>query len=527
MKGSTQARGGASASSELIVLLTAMTLVTGYVVLRYGGLTGETDTHVAAVAIRSMIGGAQLVSPGYVYPNGYGFQALATLLVHLTGLSVAQIQIFGSALLASWIVLPAWLAYRELTGSARGATLATVIILIQPEFLFPLVRGTHEKFTRGLMFLALFLLVRSILARHQTRRFAAFLLAFYLVVFALITFNNLMAFSFIAALGLAIALNLGIRQLFGARSDNSSATQRRLLYAIGVSLLLAFLFTFYAYPPARHGLQIVQSIWDRLALLFLDVEETAVSPYATVGAAWISLPVYLLVSIANWLLLVFSFVLWTAQTWIWWRKQAWPQEPRAILLWSLFGAFGFLGALSIAVDYSGALASNLQHRVFPSFTMIAAPFVAAWFVGPPDERLLASRLARGALAAAIAFLATVALLKATNEPLVSNKWFFYTRYENAALQWTRGTNPDRSVWTEHDERLRAAMGTCCSPEFEGFGLLSSPAPQNTRNFLVSDVTRARGDRLGQSLPIAGDSLRVYDNGEAEIYRLRPRTPFQR
>ena len=39
-----------------------------------------------------------------------------------------------------------------------------------------------------------------------------------------------------------------------------------------------------------------------------------------------------------------------------------------------------------------------------------------------------------------------------------------------------------------------------------------------------DIIRARCYRLSLPLPSAGDRLRVYDNGAAEIYRLR--TPFQ-
>jgi hypothetical protein len=523
----TPARGRTRASTELIVLITAMTLVAGYAAIRHGGLWGEVDTSTTATAMRAMLQEGQLIPQLVAYPNGYGFQALAVILVHVTSLSVAQLQIFGAALLAVWLVLPAWLAYRELTGSARGATLATALILVQPEFLFPILRGTHEKFTRGLMFLALYLLVRSILARGQTRRLAAFLLAFYLVIYALITFNNLMAFSFIAALGLALALNLGIWRVFAAHGDKSALTQRRLLYAVGISLLLAFIFTFYAYPPAQHGLNVVQSIGDRLALLFLQVEETTVNPYAVVSAAWISPLVYLLLSIANWLLLVLSFLFWTTQTLSWWRSHSWPDEPRVRLLWSLYGAFGFLGALSIAVDFSGALASNLQHRIFPTFAMLAAPVVAAWLVGRPEARPLASRLARGVLAVTIAFLAVLAVLKATNEPAVSNTWLFYTPAEFVALRWMGTANPNDAIWTEFDQRLLSAMNTCCSEELGGRRLAGYRPQPGTRAFLISDVVQARGMRLGQPLPIDGDSLRAYDNGAADIYRLRPRTPFQR
>ena len=522
-------RRPANVSTEVIVLLTAAALVAAYAAMRYGGLWGDSDTYVFATAIRAMLVDGQLVPQQYVYANGYGFPTLATFLVHVTGLSVAQLQIAGGALLAVWVVIPAWLAYRELTGSTRGATLATVIILVQAEFLFPILRGSHEKFTRGLMFLCLYLLVRSILARQQTRRFAAFLLAFYLAIYALITFNNLISTSFIVALGMALLLSLGVLRVIGLENDDSAATRRRLLYAIGISLLLAFVFTFYAYPPARSGLRVVESIWDRLALLFLDVEVTtkAANPYQTVNTAWTSLPVYLLVSIANWLLLILSFVLWTMHTLSWWRKRTWPQEPRAILLWSLYGAFGFLGAVSIAVDVSGALASNLQHRIFPSFAMIAAPYVAAWFVGRETARPLNSRLVYGALAVGIAFLSAVAVLKATNEPTVSNKWTFYTPPEFTALAWTREANPNGATWTEFDERLRVAIGIYRNWEAEGVRLESFLPRPGTRTYLISGVIRAHGERLGQPLPIAGDSLRVYDNGAAEIYRLRPRTPFQR
>lgn len=520
-------RRATSASLEIVALVTAATLVTGFMAMRYGGLWGETDTNAFAAAIRAMLVDARLVPGQFVYSNGYGFPALGTTLVHVTGLSVSQLQLFGGALLAIWLVIPAWLAYWELTGSTRGATLATVIILVQPEFLFPVLRGSHEKFTRGLMFLALYLLVRSIVSRQHWRRLTAFLLAFYLVIYAVITINNLFVTSFIAALALSLVLSLFVRQLSRTQSDHTWATRRRLLYATVISLILAFFFTFYAYPPARHSLYLFQSIVDRLAILFLDIQQAAGDPYQTISSGWTSPIVYLLVSIGNWLLLVISFSLWLLQTWSWWRNRAWPHEPRPILLWSLYGAFGFLGAVSIAIDFSGAIASNLQLRSFPSFTMIAAAVVADWFVRRQALRPVARRLAYSALAVGIAFLGIVGVAKATNEPSLSNKWIYYLPAELNALNWTRTANPDAATWTSFDERLRAAIGICCSWEADGTRLDSFQPDPGTRMFLISDVIRARGQRLHLSLPIEGDSLRVYDDGTAEIYRLRPRTPFQR
>jgi hypothetical protein len=291
--------------------------------------------------------------------------------------------------------------------------------------------------------------------------------------------------------------------------------------------LLAFLFTFYAYTPARNGILIAESIWDRLALLFLNVEEVATNPYQSVAIAWISLPIYLLVSIANWLLLLLSFALWAGQTLAWRRNRAWPEEPRAIVLWSLYGAAGFLGALSIAIDFSGALASNLQHRIFPSFAMVAAALVADWFIRRQPPRAATRWLAYGSLAAVIAFLGIVGVAKATNEPSLSNKWIYYAPAEFAALDWSRDRYPDAATWAAFDERLRAAIGICCAWEAAGARFDSSAPDPGTRNYLISDVIRARGERLGLPLPVEGDSLRVYDSGAAEIYHLRPRTPFQK
>lgn len=516
-----------SVSLEAVALLTAATLVAAFVALRYGALWGETDTNAFATAIRAVLVDAQLVPERGAYPNGYSFPALANILLQLAGISVASLQLFGGPLLAVWLVLPAWLAYRELTGSPRGATLATVIILIQPEFLFPILRGSHEKFTRGLMFLCIYLLLRSIYSQEQPRRFAAYLLAFYLSVYALITFNNLLATSFITALGLSLILGIVVRKLTGNNSSPGGAVHRRLFYATVIALLLAFLFTFYAYEPARHSILIIDSIINRLALLFLGTEQVAVNPYQTISTAWVSPLIYLTVSIANWLLLVASFVIWFLRTITWWRNHSWPTEPRHMVLWSLYTAFGFLGALSILVDLSGAIASNLQHRIFPTFAMIAAAFVAEWFLHHQNTKPLQHKLAYAVLGLTVALLSIVAVFKATNEPSLSNKWIFYTSAEFSALNWAQNIDPEATTWSSFDERLPAAIGICCGWESEGILLDSWDPDPGTRNFLVSDIIRARAQRMGVPLPIEGDSLRVYDNGSAGLYHLRPVTPFQR
>jgi hypothetical protein len=520
-------RRSSGAATQLVILLAAGSLVALYAALRYGGLWGDSDTQVFSTAIRAMVAEGSLITQEEIYANGYGYPVLVVFLMHVTGLPVVQLQIVGGALLSVWVILPAWLAYRELTGSARGATLAMVILLIQPEFLFPILRGSHEKFTRGFMFVCLYLLVRSIAVRHHSGRFTAYLIAFYLTAFALIAFNNLMAASFVIALALTLVLSWGMRLVLGAPADDSAATRRRLLYAIAVTLVLAFLFVFYAYPPARYGLSILKWVGDSLTWLMLNVRETTANPYQTIFSGWISLPVYLLVSGANWLLLALSFVLWLTGALAMWHGRTRSQGARAHFLWSLYGAFGLLGAVSIAVDFTGFLGSNLQHRVFPSFAMIAAALVSEWAVGKLESPPHVHRVFQAALAVGLGFLGVVSVMKATNEPLVSNKWQYYSPLERSALLWSEAYSDTGALWTGLDERLTAAMGICCPEEFSNFTLRGGAPRPDVRDYLLSDIIRARAGRLNFALPIAADSLRVYDNGQAEVYHLRPQTPFQR
>ena len=132
----------------------------------------------------------------------------------------------GGGLLLCWVVLPAWLAYREFTRSEAAATLATLILLAQPEFLFPLLRGTHEKFTRGFMFLLLFLLLRSLRARSE-RLVVGLVAAFYLCAYAMIAFNSLMASSFLVAVGLSLLLSWAVRSRARIAVDWQSRMLRR------------------------------------------------------------------------------------------------------------------------------------------------------------------------------------------------------------------------------------------------------------------------------------------------------------
>lgn len=513
--------------STHVLLLTSALLGLGlYFLVRYGGLWGENDTSVFAHLTQIIMEAGRLIPPQDVYSNGYGYQAYLAALFHLSGLELRTIQLILAPLLAAWLVLPAWLAYREFTQSPRAATLATVFLLVQPEFLFPILRGSHEKFTRGLMFLGLYLLLRSIRSRAHLRRFAAFIVLFYLASYALITFNNLMAFSFIAAIGLAMFLFWLVTWRAADRQGPRASLPQRLLIVIGSLLIIAFLFTFYAYPPAQEQLRLMQSVQDRVSSLLLQVEDSGTNPYTVVNAGWISPGVYLLVSLANWLLLGASALIWLGQSYRWLVKQQ-PAGETERLLWAFYGAFALQGALSILVDLSGAIAANLQHRMFPSFVMLAAPLTASWLISWCERNPQRSRATWNLLGVLIAILGILSVLKATNEPILSNYWVFYRPLELSAVDWAVQKQEGTQIWTDFNERLNTSYNIKYLTIPNNNELLASLPRSYIESYLISELTRYRSQRLGQPLPVQADSLRVYDNGEAAIYRRRPLTSFQR
>ncbi|MGH2366980.1 MAG: hypothetical protein ACRDI2_02180 [Chloroflexota bacterium] len=535
-------RGRPPATAGHQMLLFSIPVLAGvaaaaFFVLRPEGRWSENDTAVLADAIAVMARGQRLIpSAGSVYPNGYVYQALSTFVLALTGLSVETVQQVLSPFLFAFILIPiAWVTYRELAGGAAAATLGALLLLVEPEFLFVTLRGSHEKVTRTLMLLALLLLARSFRLRHQPARFAVHVLLFHLVGYGIIASNNLFAAAFIAAIAVTVLGSLVLGRWWTTDAlRRSSDLSRRLLYGLAALLAVAFIFTFYAYPPATHQIVIYGEIWQRVAVLLLNMgeEQPAGDPYALVAGAWVSLPVYFLVSLANWLLIAASLAFWLRDGWRWFRRRIGPPSQAAWLLWLLYGAFAAQGAAAVVIDFSGALGTNLQHRAFASFALVAVPVVARG-VTPLLVSGAGGAWLRGAVSAAIGCLAVLSVLKATNEPLLSNKWMFYEPQEVQALHWADHHLRYNAIWTGFDERLTAAYSVTVRlnvprAEFLGWGnRLTTRRPTGESDFVVSDITRLRAARFGSALPPTADQIRSYDNGTAQVYHRVPITVQQR
>jgi hypothetical protein len=505
-----------------VASLFAFALVLGaYFTFRFGGRWAEIDTAAQAASIRAMADEATLMPSATLYSNGYLFSVVSTFLLAFTGLTTAQLLQWLYPLISASLVLIAWPAYRELTGSARAATLATVLLFAQPEFLFVVLRGSHERVLRALLFASLLLLAWSVKRILNGRSSAWDALLFHLTLYAIITTNSFFGSSYMAAFFVALAGSWFAVYLGPNLAAVSGAMRRRLLYVPFLALVLVSLFNDYVYPPAGQASRQLTDIVDRLQRLFLttssDPTLSVYDPYAGVLDQWIDFKVYLLLSVGTFVLMGASAIIWGRQGLRWLARKEGPPTLGQWTLWLMFGAFAMQGALSIVADRSGALGGNLQHRTFPSFAMVATPVVASALAQwRPTARL------RTLAAAGLGILTLLAVVKATNEPSVSNKWTFYRSSELEVIRFAAEYGADPVVWTDFDERLGAVFGV---QNITGIGWTAIVRP-TLRLYIVTDVTRLRAARVGRPLPPVAGELRLYDNGAAQIYRTRSYSPYQ-
>ncbi len=504
-----------------------MFLVGVYFLARYSGAWAESDSSALTQAIVEFESQGRLIPDSvHVYANGFSYQAISTFLIHATGIEVATLQRLVYPLLACLVVLPALLLYRELSGRVTGAVIGALLLFTQPEFLFVVMRSSHEKFTRALMLFSLFLLLRSINVSNQPRVFAIYVSLFYVTIFALIASNSFIAHSFVFAIGIALVVGWILNRRRSSGLDAVPATLSRLPYVLVTSFAGVYLFIFYVYPPAMHQLSVYETIWGQMAALLLNTEiSTPTNAYAVVSTGWTSVYVYFILSLANWIVLGASFIVWSYQgiRWFWTRSES-PAQT-SLIIWLMYAAFAGQGFLSVLVDLSGALSSNAQQRLFPSIAVFAvAILVNAYIRWEPKRYSGALRLGFALLLLCVTALS---VFKATNEPLVSNTWIYYRPAEIAAIDWTERHLDNSEVWTEFDQRLVVAYHTVRSESQVGNTYFGGPRTPTTQTIVTSDVSRMRSLRLTRELPVTTDSNRIYDNGTAEVYRIRPVTPYQR
>jgi hypothetical protein len=302
--------------------------------------------------------------------------------------------------------------------------------------------------------------------------------------------------------------------------------------------------------------------------------ETVQSPYANISLAWTSTLAFAMLTLFTWLMIVAAVLTWLLLTVTFVRRGVARSELSLFLVWAFAASAGVQIAMSVTADFAGALGSNLQLRLVPVFNVFAIPMVVAaasryripeasramrWAVitvgflipivtavaYPPatiaiavllvgffyvannwDTSIWAKRLALGVGVCAFVYFAGAAVLKASNDPLVSNKWTFYDGSEALAVRWVNAYQPNLFIHGDVDERIGAASvleaGDSGAPEAQW----SRSTPASVRLFLFSDVIVRRAERVQATLPLQEGQDRIYDNGSAWIVHAVPETPYQ-
>jgi hypothetical protein len=536
-----------SSSWILMVIVALYTLLSAsYFVVRYGGQWADSDTANMTEATLEVLNRGTLQPADKGYRAGYAYQSIAVYLITATGLTAQQLQYWIFPLLASGLSVLAFVMYRELIGNAATAAIATMLLFIQPDFLFVIFRGSHEKITWLAVIMAVYVLARSFAATYNISRFVSFAGLFYLFVLLLVGSNAYMGSAFIIAINVSLVAGFFILWALRRKSpDSVNLSIPRLVYITGLALMIWFLIIFYVYPSAADMLRILDSVAGKSIAIGLGVE-TGQNPYAALQTGWVSRPAYLGLALPTFWIGGFSFLIWLSMGVRMLRGKIPFQRSQQLLLWLIYAGFGVQLGISLIVDRLGSISGNFQLRIFPPLLLFAVPLVAmaiekfaktGWvnspWRNPGRDRISGRPWFAGVLIGVISLLlfwaSLVSLMKATNDPWLGNYWIFWTSREKSGLQWADKYLRNDQFWVDQ-QGIRLSSYASSIQFGQSSGNINTAGTTNSliNSFLISDVIRDLSTRLpSYVIPDARGANHIYDNGSVSIYRKRSLTPFQR
>ena len=526
----------------LLLLMLYAGLIALYWWIRYRGLWIETDTSFFVRAIDAMVNEGTIQPLRYVYIAGYNYQAIATALVQLGGITPSQLVIL---LLPFFVVLSVpllFLLYRELLGNPDGkytaALLATSLLLFQPEILFSLTRGNHEKVTLPLIMLATYFLANSLQLEIDWRRFLLYAGLFIMATLAVLSSNIIFASAYLATVGLSLLGNLFLLR-WRAHSMRWTAALRFVCLA-GSIVILAFLFTSFWYTPVLVHVSLISRAWSRVLSLVAGLR-TGSSPYTYISTYWVNPELYPVITLFNWVILLIASVEWFSR-FLWaLRTLRNPKGSQSALLFNLLDVTWFF-YLGYGLQFASALVfdrvdlgigANLEIRIFPLVMLFAVPLAVIRLL--KWRAVLATRPSRAVRAITqtgvtifIIWFAVAGIAKAANEPLLVSKFPMYTIPEQAAISWTDHYVRKSDIWIGADERLRELFNSQLLTASRANNTYNyGDVPTSARYFLLSDLVREQNSRMRKALPDVDSKLLLYDNGSVQIYHAIPVTPYQR
>lgn len=499
-----------------------------YFVLRYSGYWGEIDSGLFIQMIDWFIDSERIIHPGN-YKHGYAYSVWAGNLSSFLGLSVPQLSrlytpIIGNLFLGAF----GFVAFRHWLGSHRLGMLAASALFLVPELVFTMSRGNHEKLTVSLTLLASLTMLKSFSeSRERPGVAAAWVLIHYLTTFVLVSLNAFFGSMFIFAISIVFGAAMLILTLAYKARHTLLPIVRQLGFMVIVSWLIMSLVNWYVYPHEGHTANLLERVFDGFYAVHSSGEATS-DPYAMVRYDWVSREVYHLISSFRYILFAVSFVTWLVLFVITLATLKRVQLARLLLV-ALYGAFSMLLALGVAIDFLGLDAgSNWQVRIFTYFSSFAVPFFVLGIASITQLllRFLPRRVVLYPLATLMVGLAVLSLMKATLDPLVSNRWIGYKPTEVRAMDfWFTRREPSRLNISMHNRLIFSyVMHYGWRPGFRGYIEMSN-VPQ-APHIVRSTVSRANSLAWGTpETPLLLENP-IYDNGETQIIHRRPRTPFQ-
>jgi hypothetical protein len=463
-------------------------------------------------AAQAVQGEATILPSELVYPNGPGHSTILTLLSNLTGISIVKLQIYAMPIVGTLVILFAYTAFLEYTNSKRIALLAAFLLSLQPDFLFTTSRGTHEKFTYNMILMSMFLLSRSFSGRRGSKETAYYKLLLYLSIFGMISYNFFFSSTYIFAVILALIIGYLISEI-----PKIGVSFQRMTYSTSTSVVFFFSYMFYLYPPSRSLLFMFDRLTDKIGIIALATEQHVTPQYTYVFQSWISFKVWLILTLFNWVIAPLSLAAWIFFVYKFFIKK--QGLSRAMLLLLMFyAAFGAQLLLTIFADRFGVF-NNLELRVFPVLMFFAVPLASITIVKMVKFKTLNEgqrKVLKTFFTILILMFVVSSLLKATNDPIVSNKWLFYSEQERGSIIWMENNLQGQNIWAGLDERLVNVFVMYSSiGNYEQW--TNFKGPEKAKYWLISDTINKRAFRLKFKLPDVSDNPVVYDVGNVKIY----------
>lgn len=544
-----------SQSHKIFALILIYAIVSHlYFIFRYGGHWLCSDTSALTRMISSVSNSGQILPPGGgFYPHGFGYPVTASIHALIAGVPIQTYQQYLHPILGVIPILLAYPLFLRVTKSKKVALLSTFLLASIPEVLYETCRGTHATFTYTMIILSAYVLVVIVDSGISSRKSLGMWTILCLGLFALISFNAIMATVVIFAL---IASFLIGSIFYYVRLKNFVVPGRLFLGSIlGVALLVLMMYCIY--PPARGVIGFMTRTGGAITQLVpaettpepdvvttepdvvttepseVTPEPSAVTPepgavtpqlavpssYQYVQEAWRSIPTYFFITMANWIVGLLSFICWgTAIYLLIIRKREYP--PAFLLVLSLYTGLGIVLTVALLSDWVGGEgAMNLELRVFPLLMIFGAPLAGVLVLKiinyTKRGKLRVASLT--VLSVLIVLFAVNAPLKATSEPSLSRHWHFYSVTEESGLRWISTDGETISLWKGAAPEGWTNRLKTLSHLFGYRGIYYVPG-EEANYVLISDIIERRSKVVNIPIPDISASSKIYAAGDVTIYK---------